>query len=150
MLFRSEINRTGDAAHRRPLLVKVAPDLTFDALDEILSLAGERDLAGIIATNTTIQRPATEDSGCAGVYRQTGGLSGKPLRLRSTEVIRHIHRQTRGRLPIIGVGGILSGTDAVGKIEAGADVVQLYTGLIYRGPALVSECARAVRDMPRR
>ena len=140
-----EINRTGDAAHRRPLLVKVAPDLTFDALDEILSLAGERDLAGIIATNTTIQRPATEDSGCAGVYRQTGGLSGKPLRLRSTEVIRHIHRQTRGRLPIIGVGGIFTVDDAVEKILAGASLIQIYSGLVYEGPGLVRSLVSGLR-----
>jgi len=80
---------------------------------------------------------------------ETGGLSGAPVYAKSNAVIRQLRQRLGAHFPIIGVGGILSGADAVGKIEAGADVVQLYTGLIYRGPALVSECARALRDMPR-
>src|SRR4051794_9125378 len=84
----------------KPLLVKVAPDLSFEALDEILDLALKRNLAGIVATNTTIARPETADERMYRVYSETGGLSGRPLRARSTEVVRHIFRQTRGKLPI--------------------------------------------------
>ncbi len=89
-----------------PILVKVAPDLSFEALDEILELAAPRNIAGIVATNTTISRPPTNDATVQKIYAETGGLSGKPLRARSTEIIRHIYRQTNGKLPIIGVGGM--------------------------------------------
>ena len=120
----------------RPILVKVAPDLTFDALDEILELVSTRNLAGIVATNTTITRPNANDPDVLRVYNEAGGLSGKPLRARSTEVIRHLHKQTKGRLPIIGVGGIFNAADAWEKIAAGASLVQIYTGLVYEGPTL--------------
>ena len=122
-------------AHK-PILVKVAPDLTFEALDEILELAGPRQIAGLVATNTTTRRPATTNAAAQKVYAETGGLSGRPLRARSTEVIRHLHRQTRGQLPIIGVGGIFSAADAWEKITAGATLVQIYSGLVYEGPGL--------------
>src|SRR5205807_2169377 len=92
----------------KPILVKVAPDLSFAALDEILELTGPRQVAGIVATNTTVIRPATEDAALQRVYAETGGLSGRPLARRSTEVIRHLYRQTGGKLPIIGVGGIFN------------------------------------------
>jgi dihydroorotate dehydrogenase len=119
-----------------PILVKVAPDLSFEALDEILELAGPRQIAGIVATNTTITRPAAINPETQRVYAETGGLSGRPLRTRSTEVIRHLYRQTRGTLPIIGVGGIFNAEDAWEKIAAGASLVQIYTGLVYEGPAI--------------
>jgi dihydroorotate dehydrogenase len=122
-----------------PILVKVAPDLSFDALDEILELAGPRGLAGIVATNTTITRPATTDETLQRVYEQAGGLSGRPLRQRSTEVIRHLYRQSKGTLPIIGVGGIFDATDAWEKITAGASLLQIYTSLIYKGPGVLRE-----------
>jgi len=122
---------------RKPVLVKVAPDLSFDALDEILELVGPRELQGIVATNTTISRPMVADAKVREVYAQTGGLSGKPLRARSTDVIRHIYRQTRGALPIIGSGGIFNAADAWEKILAGASLVQVYTGLVYEGPSVV-------------
>ncbi len=121
----------------KPLLVKVAPDLSFDALDEILELAATRNLSGIVATNTTITRPDTADENLRRVYSEAGGLSGRPLRARSTEVIRHIYKQTKGRLPIIGVGGIFNAEDAWEKIQAGASLIQIYSGLVYEGPALV-------------
>ena len=130
----------------KAILVKVAPDLSFEALDEILDLAGPRQLAGIVATNTTIARPATADAGLQRVYAETGGLSGKPLRARSTEVIRHLYRQTQGKLPIIGVGGIFNAADAWEKITAGASLIQIYTGLVYEGPAIVREMTRGLRD----
>ena len=128
----------------KPILVKVAPDLSFEALDEILELAGPRQLAGIVATNTTITRPQTGDPAVQRIYAETGGLSGRPLRARSTEIIRHLYRQTRGRLPIIGVGGIFSAADAWEKIAAGASLVQLYTGLVYEGPWLVRDIVRGL------
>ncbi len=121
---------------RKPVLVKVSPDLSPAALDEILELAGPRQLAGLIATNTTITRPAASDPNAARLYEETGGLSGRPLRERSTEVVRHVFRQTQGRLPIIGVGGIFSAEDAWDKITAGASLVQVYSGLVYEGPGL--------------
>ena len=124
------------ATQRKPILVKVAPDLTFEALDEILELAGPRNVAGFVATNTTIARPQTQDPILQRVYAEAGGLSGRPLRARSTEVIRHLYRQTRGALPIMGVGGIFDAADAWEKITAGASLIQVYTGMVYEGPGI--------------
>jgi dihydroorotate dehydrogenase len=132
--------------HPKPILVKVAPDLTFEALDEILQLVGPRQIAGIVATNTTIARPEATDSTVQKVYAETGGLSGRPLRERSTEVIRHLHRQTRGTLPIIGVGGVFDAADAWEKITAGASLVQVYTGLVYEGPGLARAIVSGLRQ----
>ncbi len=129
----------------KPILVKVAPDLSFEALDEILELAGPRQLAGMVATNTTITRPETNDPDLKRVYSEAGGLSGRPLRARSTEVVRHLYRQTKGALPIIGVGGIFGAEDAWEKITAGASLVQLYTGLVYRGPGAVKETVKGLQ-----
>ena len=120
----------------KPILVKVAPDLSFEALDEILELAQTRRIAGIVATNTTTSRPQTSLPEVEKIYAQTGGLSGRPLRARSTEVVRHVYCQTRGALPIIGVGGIFNAADAWEKITAGASLVQVYTGMVYEGPAI--------------
>lgn len=125
---------SGTSAASKPILVKVAPDLTFDALDEILDLAGPRHIAGLVATNTTIERPPTDDPELARIYAEKGGLSGRPLRARSTEIIRHLYRQTRGALPIIGVGGIFDAADAWEKITAGASLLQIYTSLVFEGP----------------
>ena len=123
----------------KPILVKVAPDLSFDALDEILELAGPRHVAGIVATNTTITRPSARAPALQRAYAEAGGLSGLPLRARSTEVIRHLYRQVQGTLPIVGVGGIFSAADAWEKIVAGASLVQVYTGMVYEGPGLAKE-----------
>jgi dihydroorotate dehydrogenase len=131
-------------AGRRPVLVKVAPDLTFDALDNILALVEARDIAGIVATNTTTARPPSADPGVQTIYAESGGLSGRPLGMRSTEVIRHLHRQTRGSLPIIGVGGIFNADDAWEKIVAGASLLQLYTGLVFEGPGLPRSIVRGL------
>ncbi len=122
-----------------PILVKVAPDLSFEALDEILELVWPRNIAGIVATNTTISRPQTNDSAAQKIYGEAGGLSGKPLRARSTEIIRHLYKQTGGKLPIIGVGGIFDADDAWEKIAAGASLLQVYTGLVYEGPGINRE-----------
>jgi dihydroorotate dehydrogenase len=124
---------------RKPVLVKVAPDLSFEALDEILELVGPRNIAGIVATNTTITRPPTADAALQKIYAETGGLSGRPLRARSTEMVRHLFKQTNGKLPIIGVGGIFSADDAWEKITAGASLVQVYTGMVYEGPGIAKK-----------
>jgi dihydroorotate dehydrogenase len=131
---------------RKPILVKVAPDLTFEALDEILELVAPRNIAGIVATNTTISRPQTADAKLQKIYAETGGLSGRPLRARSTEVVRHLYRQTNGKLPIIGVGGIFTADDAWEKITAGASLVQIYTGMVYEGPSVAKKIVAGLRD----
>lgn len=136
----SSSHSTSAARPRKPVIVKVAPDLSFEALDEILTLTGPRQVAGIVATNTTITRPETPSPQLRRIYGEAGGLSGRPLRARSTEVVRHLYRQTRGTLPIIGVGGIFNAGDAWEKITAGASLIQIYTGLVYEGPGL----ARAI------
>lgn len=128
-----------EAVQPRPILVKVAPDLAFEALDEILELVAPRNIAGIVATNTTITRPDTNDPDLMRVYGESGGLSGRPLARRSTEVIRHLYRQSRGQVPIIGVGGIFTVEDAWEKITAGASLLQIYTALVFEGPTIVKE-----------
>jgi len=130
----------------KPILVKVAPDLSFEALDEILELVGPRQLAGIVATNTTITRPETSDPELKRIYAEAGGLSGRPLRARSTDIVRHLYRQAKGALPVIGVGGIFSAEDAWEKITAGASLVQLYTGLVYEGPGVVKQIVSGLRQ----
>ena len=130
----------------KPILVKIAPDLSFEAMDEILELATSRNIAGIVATNTTITRPQTSDAAVQRIYSEAGGLSGQPLRARSTEIIRHLYRQTHGRLPVIGVGGILSAGDAWEKITAGASLVQLYTGLVFEGPGIARKIVTGLRE----
>ncbi len=117
----------------KPLLIKIAPDLTWPEIDDILDLALEFVIAGIIATNTTLERPHLHSS----YQNEAGGLSGQPLRQRSTEIIRHIHQHTDNKLLIIGVGGVFTGDDVWEKLEAGASLVQAYTGFIYKGPAFV-------------
>jgi len=130
----------------KPILVKVAPDLSWEALDDVVSLVGPRGLAGLVATNTTLSRPETSDPVGRLIYRETGGLSGGPLRDRSTAVIRHLHRQTGGRVPIIGVGGIFGLEDAWAKVLAGATLLQVYSGLVYRGPGLPLEIVSGLRE----
>lgn len=123
-----------------PLVLKIAPDLDDEQIDTIASALLRHHIDGVIATNTTITRDAVQGLAHA---NETGGLSGAPVRDLSTRVVRALHQVLQGEIPIIGVGGILSGSDASEKMAAGASLVQLYTGLIYRGPALVGECASA-------
>ena len=125
---------------QKPIFVKIAPDLEWDAIASIISVATTYQLAGIIATNTTIQRDRLKTqilSTGKSVHEEAGGISGAPLRDRSTEVIRFVWQQTQGQLPIIGVGGIFTAEDAWDKITAGASLVQVYTGWIYEGPLIV-------------
>jgi len=126
--------------HRKPLLVKIAPDLEWGAIADVIDLAQQHHLAGIIATNTTIQRDGLKTQRLVTgnlVAEEAGGISGAPVRARSTEVIRFIYKETQGQLPIIGVGGIFTADDAWEKITAGASLVQVYTGWIYEGPWMV-------------
>jgi len=117
----------------RPILLKIAPDLTNEQLDDIVGIVTETGIAGVIATNTTISR----DGLTSPHKNETGGLSGKPLTIRSTEVIKYLADKSKGAFPIIGVGGIHSPEDAQDKLAAGALLVQLYTGFIYEGPGLI-------------
>ena len=121
----------------RPLLLKIAPDLTNSQLDDILEIARETKLSGLVATNTTISREGLNTEAAYVASLGAGGLSGKPLRARATEVIRYLHQKSDGGLPIIGSGGIHSAADAQEKLAAGASLIQLYTGFIYEGPGLV-------------
>jgi dihydroorotate dehydrogenase len=125
-----------------PMFVKIAPDLDEAQVRAIAATLMRHGLDGVIATNTTVARNAVKGLRHAG---ETGGLSGTPLREASNRVIRWLRAALGPGLPIIGVGGVMSGADAQAKIDAGADLVQLYTGLIYRGPELVHECADALR-----
>jgi dihydroorotate dehydrogenase len=131
--------------HRRevPMLVKIAPDLDDAQLEAIGSALVAHSVDGVIATNTTVSRDAVRGLPHA---EEAGGLSGAPVLEPSNRIVRALRQLLPPRYPIIGVGGILSGADARAKLEAGADLVQVYTGLIYRGPALVRECAAAIRD----
>ena len=128
-----------------PLLIKIAPDLSTEAIDDVLDLATTHSLAGIVATNTTIERPSSNDSQCKKIYAETGGLSGAPLRACSTEIIAHIFKHTNGKLPIIGVGGIFTADDAWEKITAGASLVQVYTALVYEGPSIAADIVRGLK-----
>ncbi len=124
----------------RPILLKIAPDLTNTQLDDIIEIVKESGIAGVIATNTTISRDGLTSLG----KNETGGLSGKPLTNRSTEVIRYLSEESGKAFPIIGVGGIHSAQDALEKLNAGASLVQLYTGFIYEGPGLVDRINRSL------
>lgn len=125
----------------KPLLVKIAPDLTFEAIDEVLSVCIEHDVDGIIATNTTLSR-----EGLSAPIEEMGGMSGAPLKKRATEVIAYIHKKTP-ILPIIGVGGIFTAEDVYEKIKAGASLVQIYTGFIYGGPFTVKDMANGLAEL---
>lgn len=133
---------------QKPLLVKIAPDLEWQDIEAVLDLAKTYDLAGIIATNTTIRRDQLKTQIIAAtgksVSDEAGGISGAPLRDRATEVIRFIYQQTKGELPIIGVGGIFTAEDAWDKITAGASLLQVYTGWIYEGPWMVQRILKGL------
>ena len=133
-LLRAVTEENARLSPPKPILLKIAPDLSDKSLAEIIGAVEQFELAGLIATNTTL-----DHSGLAGAVDQTGGLSGAPLRKRSTEVVQFLRSRTR--LPIIGVGGISDAASAREKLEAGAQLLQIYTGLIYRGPNLLREIA---------
>jgi len=128
---------------RKPILLKIAPDLTDEQLNDIIDIVAESKIDGVIATNTTISRESLKTTTTEISAIGAGGLSGLPLSKRSTEVIRYLKQKSGNAFPVIGVGGVHSADDALEKLEAGADLIQLYTGFIYEGPELVkSICSR--------
>lgn len=129
---------------RRPILLKIAPDLTNQQLDDIVDIVSETAIDGLIATNTTISREGLVTDAEQVNEIGAGGLSGKPLSVRSTEVIRYLRQKAGPDLPIIGVGGIHSGKDALEKLDAGADLVQIYSGFVYEGPGLINSINKAI------
>lgn len=131
------MDKNAGKATSKPILLKIAPDLTDEQLDDIIEIVEETKIAGVVATNTTISR---EDLSYSKEHIENigmGGLSGAPVAKRSTEVIKYLHTKSGGKFPIIGVGGIMTAEDAMEKLEAGASLVQVYTGFIYEGPNLV-------------
>lgn len=126
----------------RPVLLKIAPDLTNAQLDDIIEIVSETKIAGVIATNTTISRENLKSP--SSLATEAGGLSGKPLTQRSTEVIRYLSEKSGKAFPIIGVGGIHSAQDALDKLDAGASLVQIYTGFIYEGPILIKRINQGI------
>jgi dihydroorotate dehydrogenase len=135
-----DLNKTKEI--QRPILLKIAPDLTDDQLNDIIDIVDETKIEGVIATNTTIDRSNLKTPNVEAIG--AGGVSGKPLTKRSTEVIRYLHDHSKGSFPIVGVGGIHSAEDALEKFKAGASLVQIYTGFIYEGPQLVREINEAL------
>ncbi|MBK8502061.1 MAG: quinone-dependent dihydroorotate dehydrogenase [Saprospiraceae bacterium] len=126
-------------AHRRPILLKIAPDLTQQQLDDVLVVVEDQQLDGIIATNTTLDRKGLKAPDSLLQKIGAGGLSGAPLTKMATQTIAYIRRHTKSSFTIIGVGGIMSADDAIEKLDNGADLIQIYTGLIFRGPCLPKE-----------
>ncbi len=142
-----EINREKDQP--KPIFLKIAPDVSIEQLDDIIEIVQNTGISGIVATNTTISREGLVTDEHTIVSKGAGGLSGLPLKRRSTEIIRYISQKSEGKIPIIGVGGIHSPEDAIEKLEAGAGVIQLYTGFIYEGPGLVRRIKKALANYTR-
>ena len=142
------LNRLMDLNNKKqipkPILLKIAPDLTNEQLDDIIEIVLKTRIAGVVATNTTISRSNLSYEKKIIDEIGAGGLSGKPVRERSTEVITYIYKKSEGKFPIMGVGGIHSAEDAIEKLNAGASLVQIYTGFIYEGPSLVKKINKAI------
>ena len=137
-------NRNSLKEKPKPILLKIAPDLTNSQLDDIIEIVRFTKIDGVIATNTTIGRDDLKTDSKLLMQYGAGGISGKPLAKRSTEVIRYLHDNSKGEFPIIGVGGIHSADDALEKLAAGASLIQLYTGFIYEGPGIVRKINEAI------
>lgn len=137
-------NINNEKQKRKPILLKIAPDLTNSQLDDIIDIVAITKIDGIIATNTTISREPLSYSKEFIEAIGMGGLSGKPLAKRSTEVIAYLKTKSNNAFPIIGVGGIFSAEDAMEKLDAGADLLQLYTGFVYEGPSLIKKINKAI------
>ncbi|WGD34076.1 quinone-dependent dihydroorotate dehydrogenase [Olleya sp. YS] len=131
-------------AQSRPILLKIAPDLNQGQLDEIIELVAETNLDGVIASNTSVDRTGLKTSDKRLAQIGNGGLSGQPIKAKSTQVIKYLADKSHKAFPIIGVGGIHSAADALEKLEAGADLVQIYTGFIYEGPSLIKQINKAI------
>lgn len=128
----------------KPILLKIAPDLTHSQLDDIIAIVADVNIEGVIATNTTIDRSSLATSEERVKAIGAGGLSGKPVRKKSTEVIAYLHENSNGAFPIIGVGGIYTAEDAIEKMKAGASLVQVYTGFVYEGPAMIKKICKGI------
>ena len=128
--------------HPKPILLKIAPDLTDTQLLDIIDIVSKTNTDGVIATNTTIARDGLQSD--SAICAEKGGLSGKPLSKRSTDVIRFLNTNSKGSFPIIGVGGIHTPQDAIDKLEAGASLLQIYTGFVYEGPGMVKRILKAL------
>jgi dihydroorotate dehydrogenase len=137
-----EYNRAQEV--QRPVFLKIAPDLSNAQLDDIVGLVADTGIEGVIATNTTISREGLQMPGAQVEAVGAGGLSGAPVRKRSTEVVRYL--RDRGDFAIIGVGGVEDGPSAQEKIDAGADLVQVYSGMVYTGPGIVRTCLSGLRN----
>ncbi|MDA0194798.1 MAG: quinone-dependent dihydroorotate dehydrogenase [Bacteroidetes bacterium] len=140
------IKRNKEKVVQKPLLLKIAPDLTNSQLDDIVEITQELKLDGLVATNTTTSRDQLNTSEKTVSEIGAGGLSGKVLSSRSTEVIKYLNVKLKGKVPIIGVGGIFSAQDAIDKLEAGASLLQVYSGFIYEGPGLIKKLNKALSD----
>jgi dihydroorotate dehydrogenase len=128
----------------KPILLKIAPDLTDGQLDDIVEIVQETGIAGVIATNTTVDRSELSTPRSEVETIGAGGVSGRVLGKRSTEVIRYLHQKSKGAFPIVGVGGIFSSQDAIEKLEAGASLIQVYSGMIYEGPGLIKKIKKGL------
>lgn len=133
---------------KKPILLKIAPDLNTNELDDVIDVVQTCQLDGIVATNTTLDRSNLKANKELVYAIGAGGLSGKPLTKKSTEIIRYIYQKTNGKIPIIGVGGIHSPQDAIEKLEAGASLIQLYTGFVYEGPGLIKKINQEILKRP--
>ncbi|WP_299333985.1 quinone-dependent dihydroorotate dehydrogenase [uncultured Psychroserpens sp.] len=141
----SEVQKANNTfTQQKPILLKIAPDLNTNQLDEIIELIAETHLDGVIASNTSVDRTGLKASEERLAEIGNGGLSGQPIKAKSTKVIKYLADKSRKAFPIIGVGGIHSAEDALEKIEAGADLVQIYTGFIYQGPKLIKDINKAL------
>jgi len=140
-IFTALNNHSKEQNVKKPVFLKIAPDLSFEQLDEIIELVTELKIAGIVATNTTIERP---DSLSSANKNESGGLSGKPLNEKSTQFIKYIHEKSGGKIPIIGVGGIFDEQDAINKLESGASAVEIFTSFIYEGPCVVKRIKKGL------
>jgi len=127
----------------KPVLVKIAPDLTESQIDDVIEVCLNRGVRGIIATNTTLSREGLQRS-----TSETGGLSGRPLHARAVEIVRYLYKHLDGKIPVIGVGGIFSPDDAKCMFDAGASLLQIYTSFIYEGPGIVKKMNRSIGEMP--
>ena len=129
----------------KPILLKIAPDLTVEQVDDVIDLAMEIKLDGLVATNTTIDRTGLTTSNARLMAIGNGGLSGLPLKKRSTEIVKYIFDHTQGKIPVIASGGIFTGDDAREKMDAGASLVQVWTGFIYEGPGIVKNICKTLK-----
>jgi dihydroorotate dehydrogenase len=144
ILLKSLVNERKYMDVYKPVLVKISPDLSFEQIDDTLYIIRETGIDGIVATNTTTSRENLKTPLKEVLETGLGGLSGQPLTKRSLEIVRYIHEQTSGKLPIIAVGGIMTVADAVNMLDAGADLIQLYTGYIYQGPWFVKKILKTL------